>query len=94
MNDMFDYEKLRLEAGELVNQVWEEATGRASPEEQVRFRGVAYSLATRLFISGRIAARPPLETLERMISEGTRRGDDARAVAAHMHDGQRGVNRP
>ena len=40
MDDTFDDEKLRLEAGELVNQVWrEEATGRASPEEQVRFPG-------------------------------------------------------
>ena len=52
MDDMFDDEKLRLEAGELVNQVWEEATGRASPEEQVRFRGVAYGLATRLSSPG------------------------------------------
>ena len=61
MDDRFDHEKLRIRAGELVNQAWDEATGRASPEEQVRLRGVAYDLATRLFISGRIAARPPLK---------------------------------
>jgi hypothetical protein len=86
MDDTFDYQKLRLEAGEIVNQVWEEATGRASPEEQVRFRGVAYSLAGRLFISGRIAARPPLETLERIISEGMGRGDDATTIARAVLD--------
>jgi hypothetical protein len=86
MDDMFDYKKLRLKAGELVNHVWEEATGRASPEEQVRFRGVAYDLTTRLFISGRIAARPPQETLERIISEGMGRGDDADTIARAVLD--------
>jgi hypothetical protein len=86
MDDMFDQEKLRLRAGELVNQVWEEAAGRASPAEQVRFRGVAYDLAARLFISGRIAARPKLEVLERIISEGMERGDEASIIARAVLD--------
>jgi hypothetical protein len=41
MDDSFDEDKIRLELGELVSQVSEEATGRASPEEQVRLRGTA-----------------------------------------------------
>jgi hypothetical protein len=86
MEDMFDHEKLRLRAGELVNQVGEEAAGRASPAEQVRFRGVAYDLAARLFISGRIAARPQLEVLERIISDGIERGDPARTIARAVLD--------
>lgn len=86
MANEFDQEKLRLEAGQLVNEVWEEATGRASPAEQVRLRGVAYRLATELFISGRIAARPQLEVLERIISEGMGRGDDASTIARAVLD--------
>lgn len=81
MDDMSNQEKLRLRTGELVDQVWEEAAGRASPAEQVRLRGVAYDLAARLFISGRIAARPKLEVLERIISDGMERGAEAPAAA-------------
>ena len=86
MDDRFDEDKLRLELGELVNQVWEEAAGRASPEEHVRLRGVAYRFATELFISGRIAARPPLEALERIVGEGMQRGDDASTIARAVLD--------
>jgi hypothetical protein len=86
MDDRFNQEKLRLKAGELVNQVWEEAAGRASPAEQVRLRGVAYDLAARLFISGRIAARPQLEVLERIISEGMERRDEAGTIARAVLD--------
>lgn len=71
--DGFDQEKLRLEAGQLVDQVWDEAAGQASPAEQVRLRGAAYDLATRLFISGRIAARPSLEALEQIITAALER---------------------
>jgi hypothetical protein len=81
MDDMFNQEKLRL-----VDQVWEEAAGRASPAEQVRFRGVAYDLAARLFISGRIAARPQLEILARIISDGMERGDAASTIARAVLD--------
>jgi len=86
MDDMFDYEKLWHEAGELVDQAWEDAAGRASPEEQVRLRGVAYSLVARLFISGRIAARPKLEVLERIISDGMERGTEASTIARAVLD--------
>ena len=86
MDDMFDQGKLKLRAGKLVDQVWEEAAGRASPAEQVRFRGVAYNLASMLFISGRIAARPKLEVLERIISDGMERGDEASTIARAVLD--------
>ena len=71
--DGFKQEKLGLELGKLVDQVWQEAAGPASPEEHVRLRSVAYDLATRLFISGRIAARPSLETLEQVIAAAQER---------------------
>ena len=86
MDDMFDQEKLKLRAGELVNQVWKEATGRASPEEQVRLRGVAYDLAARIYTSGRLMARPPLDEIEHIISEGLRRRDDASTIARAVLD--------
>ena len=72
-SDGFDQEKLRLEAGQLVDQVWEEAAGQASPGEHVRLRGVAYNLAAKLFISGRIAARPSPEALEQVIAAALER---------------------
>jgi hypothetical protein len=86
MDDMFNQEKLRLRAGELVDQVWEEASGRASPAEQVRLRGVAYDLAARLFISGRISARPRLEVLEQIISDGMEIGAAASTIASAVLD--------
>lgn len=86
MDDMFNQEKLRLRAGELVDQVWEEAAGRALPAEQVRLREVAYDLAARLFISGRIAARPKLEVLEQIISDGMERGAEASTIARAVLD--------
>jgi hypothetical protein len=48
-----DRDQLRVEAGELVDEVWREACGEARPGEQVRLRGAAYDLATRLFLSAR-----------------------------------------
>jgi hypothetical protein len=71
--DGFRQQKLRLDLGKLVDQVWQEAARRASPEEHVRLRGVSYDLATRLFISGKIAARPSLEELEQVIAAARER---------------------
>ena len=89
-SDGFDREKLRLEAGQLVDQVWEEAAGRASPEEHVRLRGVAYNLATKLFISGRIAARPSPEALEQVIAAALERfqgiSGESRGIAEAVMD--------
>ena len=89
-SDGFDREKLRLEAGQLVDQVWEEAAAWASPEEHVRLRGVAYNLATKLFISGRIAARPSPEALEQVIAAALERfqgiSGESRGIAEAVMD--------
>lgn len=64
-----EQEKLRIELGQLIDQVWEEAAGQASPDEHVRMRGAAYGFAVSLFIAGKLAARPPMELLEKVIAE-------------------------
>jgi hypothetical protein len=72
-----EQEKLRIELGQLVDQVWEEAAGRGSPEEHVRMRGAAYGFAVGLFIAGKLAARPPTEALERVIAAARERAPDS-----------------
>jgi hypothetical protein len=60
--------QLERELGQLIDQVWGEASGRPWPAERVRMRGAAYGLAARLFIAGKIAARPSVEFLEQVIT--------------------------
>lgn len=67
--NMPEPEKLRLEAGQLVKDVWDAAIGGAPEEEKVRLRGASYDLAASLFIAGRIAERPTLEVMERRIRQ-------------------------
>ena len=84
-NSFPDDVKLERELGELIDQVWDEASGRASPEEHVRMRGAAYGFAASLFIPGKIAARPSVEALERVITEARERSqgspDENRIIA-------------
>jgi hypothetical protein len=74
-------EKLRLELGQLVDDVWDAAIGGAPEEEKARFREQADALAARLFMAGRRAERPTLEGMERSIRDCMARGDDARSTA-------------
>ena len=80
-----DNAQLERELGQLIDQVWDEASGRASPEEHVRMRGAAYGFAASLFIAGKIAARPSVELLERVITqarEGSQGSPDENRIIA------------
>ena len=81
-----DREQLRVEAGELVDEVWREASGEARPGEQVRLRGAAYDLATRLFLSGRLAVQPPVGVVSRIIADGMKAGTSADDIARHVRE--------
>ena len=81
---LFDPEKLRLEAGQLVYDVWDAAIGGVSEREKVRLRRVAYNLAARLLVAGRRAGKPKLEEMEQCIRECMARGDDARTMAGML----------
>jgi hypothetical protein len=77
----FDPEKLRLELGQFVNDVWDAAIGGAPEEKKVTLRGAAYGVAARFFIAGRLSERPALGVMERRIGECMARGDDVRTMA-------------
>jgi hypothetical protein len=64
-----DLETARLELDRLVDAVWNGAAGSASAADRRHVLQLAgRDLAVKIFISGQIAGRPSMETLEQVIA--------------------------
>jgi hypothetical protein len=81
----FDLETARLELDRLVDAVWHDAAGSASPDRRHVLQLAGRDLAVKIFISGQIAGRPAMETLEQVIAAASERvrgfPDESRGIA-------------